>query len=187
MILAVATIDTVYLYDTEHSCAIASIGDIHCSQITDLSWSGDAHRLLVTSTDGYVTVICFDDDELGTRLSEIGGNLVVRMMTNNSLFTMQFSCLEMKEFGVHQYFQPVDVASPNGSSKKETTSKTPTANVPKVRRITPKLMKRSVPASPESKAPIMMDLTGDDDNEETKPTTQTPRRVQPTLLSPRPQ
>ena len=49
MILAVATMDSVLLYETGSFGLVALLGGIHLATITDLSWSHDALTLAVSS------------------------------------------------------------------------------------------------------------------------------------------
>jgi chromatin assembly factor 1 subunit B len=68
MVVAVASLDTVTLYDTVSSVPLAFIGNIHMDCITDVAWSPDGRTLWVASRDGYVTCVVFEDGELGERL-----------------------------------------------------------------------------------------------------------------------
>lgn len=65
MIFAVATKSSVYLYDTQQSMPIGLISNIHYTRLTDLAWSHDGRILIVSSTDGFCTLITFAADELG--------------------------------------------------------------------------------------------------------------------------
>lgn len=65
MIFAVATYDSVLIYDTEQLVPFAYISNIHYSQLTDLAWSPDGLILLVSSTDGYCSFITFSKEEMG--------------------------------------------------------------------------------------------------------------------------
>ncbi|XP_046667146.1 chromatin assembly factor 1 subunit B isoform X2 [Homalodisca vitripennis] len=66
VIIAVATQCSVVLYDTQHAAPFAFITNIHYTRLTDLSWSSDGRVLVVSSTDGYCSVITFAENELGT-------------------------------------------------------------------------------------------------------------------------
>jgi chromatin assembly factor 1 subunit B len=72
MVFAAASIDSVALYDTEQDFPIALIEGIHCTQITDLAWSRDGRQLVVSSTDGFCTIVRFENDELGQALGREG-------------------------------------------------------------------------------------------------------------------
>lgn len=65
MILAIATKCSVYLYDTQQKIPFALISNIHYTRLTDLTWANDGKVLLVSSTDGYCTIVQFADGELG--------------------------------------------------------------------------------------------------------------------------
>ncbi|XP_019549444.2 chromatin assembly factor 1 subunit B [Aedes albopictus] len=65
MIFAVATKSSVYLYDTQQKTPFALISNIHYTRLTDISWSGDGKILIVSSTDGFCSMISFNEGELG--------------------------------------------------------------------------------------------------------------------------
>ncbi|KAI3438192.1 hypothetical protein D9Q98_000629 [Chlorella vulgaris] len=68
MVLAVATLDSVVLYDTQSTVPLAVLGHLHYDSITDLAWSSDGQYLAVSSRDCYCSIAAFDDGELGTPL-----------------------------------------------------------------------------------------------------------------------
>lgn len=65
MIFAVATKCSVYLYDTQQKLPFGLISNIHYTRLTDLTWSNDGLILVVSSTDGYCSIVQFSDGELG--------------------------------------------------------------------------------------------------------------------------
>lgn len=65
MIFAIATKSSVYLYDTQQQMPFGMVSNIHYARLTDLSWSSDGTILIVSSVDGFCTLITFDKDELG--------------------------------------------------------------------------------------------------------------------------
>ena len=65
IIYAVATQESVLLFDTQQPSPFAIISNIHYTRLTDISWSDDGRLLIVSSTDGYCTFIIFDELELG--------------------------------------------------------------------------------------------------------------------------
>lgn len=69
MVLAVATLDSVFLYDTVSSAPLAALCALHYDSITDLAWSDDARFLVVASRDCYCSVVAFEEGELGQALS----------------------------------------------------------------------------------------------------------------------
>ena len=64
MIFAVATMNSVILYDTQHAHPIALIGNLHYANLTDVA-GPDGNTILMGSTDGYCSVAIFEDGELG--------------------------------------------------------------------------------------------------------------------------
>ncbi|GAA5980673.1 hypothetical protein JCM11641_000171 [Rhodosporidiobolus odoratus] len=69
MVYAVATIDSVYLYDTQQAGPIAMFGSLHYKAFTDLTWSADGQTLVMSSEDGYCSIVAFEPGELGTPYS----------------------------------------------------------------------------------------------------------------------
>ena len=69
MVIAVATLHEVTLYDTQHPGPVAHLAGVHYANINDLSWSGDGSRLAVASSDGYCTFVGFSPGELGQPLA----------------------------------------------------------------------------------------------------------------------
>jgi len=67
-VFAVATFSCVLLYDTEQLTPIGVVENIHFAQITDMTWSCDGTVLVVSSQDGYCTVITFEAGEIGEPL-----------------------------------------------------------------------------------------------------------------------
>lgn len=70
MVYAIATLTGVFIYDTEHTHPIVVFKDGHYDRLTDLAWRHDGKVLAISSSDGYVTLITFDDNELGTVLDQ---------------------------------------------------------------------------------------------------------------------
>lgn len=70
MIYAIATKCSVYLYDTQQRIPFGLISNIHYTRLTDLAWSNDGNTLLVSSTDGYCSIVQFNDGELGKVYTE---------------------------------------------------------------------------------------------------------------------
>lgn len=81
MIYAVATEDSVLLYDTQQQTPLCIVSNLHCATFTDLSWyalynlqnlthtdyfrSNDGTTLLMTSSDGFCSTLTFAPGELG--------------------------------------------------------------------------------------------------------------------------
>ncbi|KQJ94798.1 chromatin assembly factor 1 subunit FAS2 homolog [Brachypodium distachyon] len=64
-VFAVATLNSLYVYDTESAAPILIHAGLHYAAITDVSWSSDAKYLALSSRDGYCTIIEFENEELG--------------------------------------------------------------------------------------------------------------------------
>lgn len=64
-IFAVLTVDSILIYDTYHSKPLCIAKGLHYAGLTDCSWSSDGHHLVVSSTDGYISIMSFDTGELG--------------------------------------------------------------------------------------------------------------------------
>ncbi|XXG60792.1 hypothetical protein AAC387_Pa04g2617 [Persea americana] len=69
VVFAVATLNSLYIYDTESVHPIAILAGLHYAAITDIAWSSDAKYLAVSSQDGYCTLLEFENNELGSRVS----------------------------------------------------------------------------------------------------------------------
>lgn len=68
VVFAVATLDTVFLYDIYEPFPIGYVKGMHWQPITDLCWSRDGQYLLVCSIDGYISVVYFESNELGNAI-----------------------------------------------------------------------------------------------------------------------
>ncbi|KAK3336000.1 WD40-repeat-containing domain protein [Cercophora scortea] len=66
MVFAVATQDSVLLYDTQQQSPICVVSNLHCATFTDLTWSSDGLTLLISSSDGFCSTLSFSPGELGT-------------------------------------------------------------------------------------------------------------------------
>jgi len=83
-LFAVLTTDSVFIYDTYHWGKPLSVSKgLHYSSLTDCDWSKDGRRLLVTSSDGYISILSFDNGELGTKIEGIF-NSKTTVSTKNS-------------------------------------------------------------------------------------------------------
>ncbi|KAI0383462.1 WD40 repeat-like protein [Hypomontagnella monticulosa] len=73
MVYAVATQDSVLLYDTQQTTPICVVSNLHLTTFTDLTWSSDGLTLLISSSDGFCSTLSFLPGELG---QEYKGELV---------------------------------------------------------------------------------------------------------------
>lgn len=65
MVYAVATLDSVVIYDTASSLPLAAFCQLHYDSISDLAWSKDGKYLAVSSRDCFCSIISFEDGDLG--------------------------------------------------------------------------------------------------------------------------
>lgn len=65
MVFAIATRSSVYFYDTQQKTPFACVSNIHYARLTDLAWSENGEILVVSSTDGFCSIIAFEKGELG--------------------------------------------------------------------------------------------------------------------------
>ncbi|KAF8452611.1 WD40-repeat-containing domain protein [Boletus edulis BED1] len=61
MLYAVLTMDTVTIYDTQQAGPVCLLTKLHYDEFTDMSWSPDGQTLVLSSRDGYCTLIVFDE------------------------------------------------------------------------------------------------------------------------------
>ncbi|KAI6015134.1 WD40-repeat-containing domain protein [Pisolithus orientalis] len=61
MLYAVLTMDTIAIYDTQQSGPICLLTKLHYDEFTDITWSPDGQCLILSSRDGYCTIIIFDE------------------------------------------------------------------------------------------------------------------------------
>ncbi|GAX74420.1 hypothetical protein CEUSTIGMA_g1869.t1 [Chlamydomonas eustigma] len=71
MVLAVATMDSVLLYETETFSLLCVLGGLHLAAITDLAWAPDASTLAVSSRDGFCSLATFEPGELGIAIDMV--------------------------------------------------------------------------------------------------------------------
>ncbi|KAH9894583.1 WD40-repeat-containing domain protein [Xylariomycetidae sp. FL2044] len=65
MAYAVATQDSVLVYDTQQTTPICVVSNLHLATFTDLAWSNDGLTLLISSSDGFCSTLSFTPGELG--------------------------------------------------------------------------------------------------------------------------
>ncbi|KAI0366545.1 WD40 repeat-like protein [Pilatotrama ljubarskyi] len=61
MLYAVATMDTVMIYDTQQAGPVCLLTKLHYDEFTDMTWSPDGQCLMLSSRDGYCTIVVFDE------------------------------------------------------------------------------------------------------------------------------
>ncbi|ORY86352.1 WD40-repeat-containing domain protein [Protomyces lactucae-debilis] len=65
IVYAVATQESVLIYNTQQLHPLAVLSNLHYATFTDLTWTPDGHTLLMSSTDGYCSACVFEPGELG--------------------------------------------------------------------------------------------------------------------------
>ncbi|XP_067897249.1 chromatin assembly factor 1 subunit B [Heterodontus francisci] len=70
LVFAVASEDSILLYDTQQTIPFGYISNIHYHTLSDITWSRDGTFLTISSTDGYCSFVTFEKDELGIPLKE---------------------------------------------------------------------------------------------------------------------
>ncbi|XP_046826666.1 chromatin assembly factor 1 subunit B isoform X1 [Vespa crabro] len=83
IIFAVATQRSILIYDTQQISPIAVISNIHYTRLTDIAWSSNGRILVVSSTDGYCSIIHFSEDELG-HVHNVKGATITSTVLRNS-------------------------------------------------------------------------------------------------------
>lgn len=66
LMYAVACQDAVLLYDTQQTGPVAIFRGLHYAGFTDIAWSPDGQAMMLSSADGYCSIVVFDLGELGT-------------------------------------------------------------------------------------------------------------------------
>lgn len=61
MVFAIATTNSVLIYNTESLKPLYGMGNYHYSALTDLSWKNNK-LLAISSSDGYISFMVFEDE-----------------------------------------------------------------------------------------------------------------------------
>ncbi|XP_017133124.1 chromatin assembly factor 1 subunit B [Drosophila elegans] len=85
MIYAVATKNAVFIYDTQQAVPFAIVSKIHYSRLSDLTWSSDGTVLIVSSTDGFCSLISFEPNELGERYEDMDAVLSAALKSSENV------------------------------------------------------------------------------------------------------
>jgi chromatin assembly factor 1 subunit B len=64
-VFAVLTTDSILVYDTHHTRPLSVVRGLHYAGLSDCQWSTDGKKLIVSSIDGYISIVSFEDGELG--------------------------------------------------------------------------------------------------------------------------
>ncbi|KAF8503052.1 WD40 repeat-like protein [Hysterangium stoloniferum] len=61
MLFAIATMDTITIHDTQQAGPVCMFTKLHYDEFTDMAWSPDGQCLMLTSRDGFCTIIVLDE------------------------------------------------------------------------------------------------------------------------------
>ncbi|KAJ0970475.1 hypothetical protein J5N97_023352 [Dioscorea zingiberensis] len=136
VVFAVATFNSLYIYDTESAPPIAIFAGLHYAAVTDIAWSSDAKYIALSSRDGYCTVIEFENDELGMPfcLAETSKTANPPAVSKPELSNQ----MAMEKPEAPKDDEAADKKTNKGNqSQSSTATKTPDTNKPARKRITP--------------------------------------------------
>ncbi|KAK6924240.1 WD40 repeat [Dillenia turbinata] len=138
-IFAVATLNSLYIYDTESIPPIAILAGLHYAAITDIAWSPEAKYLALSSQDCYCTIVEFGNNELGTPYAP-PGDAKVKTYGNKSPVINVPDDAEVKvaaDVGVTADCKKAEVGKTEVEATLPTSATTPVSTKPAKRRITP--------------------------------------------------
>jgi len=70
LVYAVYTVDLVAIFECNKSVPLAICKDLHYGTLTDVAWSPCGLKLVVSATDGFASLIEFQENELGVVMSK---------------------------------------------------------------------------------------------------------------------
>ena len=88
-IFAVLTLDSILIYDTHHAAPLSVIQGLHYSGLTDCCWSPDGMNLMVCSSDGYISMVNFNNGDLGEVYTPPLSSADVSSSRSDTLSTIQ--------------------------------------------------------------------------------------------------
>lgn len=124
--VAFICLDCVVIYDTLNNL-IACAKNLHLSTLTDATWIDD--RLLVSSLDGFCSLVSFEGEELGEKCSDreivenlklVRDNSFVKEGSNHTTPVKKFAeavLIPRKSDVEHEHPVPQDLASPNENDR----------------------------------------------------------------------
>ncbi|ODQ48895.1 hypothetical protein PICMEDRAFT_38842, partial [Pichia membranifaciens NRRL Y-2026] len=65
MLFAIATQDSILIYDTQRLKCVVVVTSIHYAVITDVAWSSDGRTVFVSSNDGFISCVVLGEDIVG--------------------------------------------------------------------------------------------------------------------------
>jgi chromatin assembly factor 1 subunit B len=127
-LLAVASTNSVEIYDFERTHPLAHLSGLHCTSHTDLSWSCDGQALMISSTDGYCSVVMFEPHEIGVPIDE-------RALPESLVNALVHAKLEKEHKRAAP--EPTTAPAPTPAPSQQAQPETVPDGQPKKRRITP--------------------------------------------------
>ncbi|QPG76618.1 hypothetical protein FOA43_004010 [Brettanomyces nanus] len=89
MVFAVATQDSVVIFDTQRLKPLGIAANIHYAAITDISWCSNGQVLLTSSTDGFVSRISLDESLLGKDIETYDATMLIKKFPIKKNITTQ--------------------------------------------------------------------------------------------------
>lgn len=192
IVFAVATGDAVMIYDTQQLTPLAVLSNLHYATFTDLAWSSDGHKLIMTSTDGFCSICTFDESDLG----EVHNNAPLPKSSKREEMAQKMDFAGPAPAILTRISSPVrsnsatSVSSQPPGGSHLTTSSTPgfaalstPPQTPAHQGITPSTSVSSVTGATVVIPGLSALKREADDVMETSATGQKKRRIQPTLVS----
>eukprot|EP00962_Isochrysis_galbana_P038116 scaffold13472_cov129-Isochrysis_galbana.AAC.3 len=68
VVWAVATLDAILVYDSQHASPLLLATSLHYAALTDVAWLPGGRGLITSSSDGYCTLLMLEEGQLGTPL-----------------------------------------------------------------------------------------------------------------------
>jgi len=65
LVYAVATANAVMFYDTQQAAPFARVSNLHYAGLSDVTWSPCGTKLVVSSSDGFCSIVTFSPGEIG--------------------------------------------------------------------------------------------------------------------------
>lgn len=122
MVFAVATQNSVYIYDTETLQPLGMVTNLHYLTITDICWETDGQSLMVASADGFCSIVVFETGVFG----EIFETGQTAQATNGKTKEEEMA---PKSFGLNSFFQK-ECSSKTLKTKEVASAETATPKVP---------------------------------------------------------
>ncbi|GMF47537.1 unnamed protein product [Phytophthora fragariaefolia] len=184
-VFAVITLDAVIIYDTQQPHPICTVKGLHYADLTDASWTADGQTLSISSTDGYISFIQFEDGFFGTSVPHKGEHYATIILSlkerdrfsNSSVALVGVDHITLNEDKMRRMF-----ATPKKSRKKPRSQ----AQAAPTEQTTPKIL--TARKKNQTAAPIARAFQNADGSTATNPVNllqvRKKRKISPTLVQP---